>query len=701
MTNWGKTMRRILLKWLVGITAIAALAAGFSPVSEAALPYRTMSTDASGNPIPAPHGYVPERLIDGLQSPEHIFITGDNKLYVADTGNDRVVVMDLDGHILRTVPDEEAAPDDKGLLRRPEGLFVTEDGELYVADTGSRRIAVFNAEGEFVREYKSPESTYLPSNYLFVPSKIVLDNRGYMYIANKGGYQGLLQLTSDGEFSGFFGANKVPFSWLDRMKRRYYTEEQLREEQQRLPGAITNMAIDRRGFIYTVNRGLAKGEIKRLSLGGKDLLNDTDFSPHLGPLTRFSFDAIAVDRHGIMTVIESAGGRIYQYDSEGTRLFQFGNDFSVSPRFGLFRRPTGVALDDQGDLFVADGDLGVIQVFKQTEFGSLVHQAVVLDEEGRYAEAKPVWERILVLDGMFNRANQGIAKAEYAAGRFEEAMEHFALAYDREGYSEAFWQIRMNWLLHYFGPLTTMLILLWVGWGLWTGIKRWRSRKQPDPDSVDILTTPYSSRNGWHTGGKLVLRVLKQPVNGMYDIANSPDTRLWFALVLVIAAFLVHAAGLAVTSFVFADTLFAEVSLGSEALKFFLLFAGWILSNYLVASVMKGEGTLRKVFIVNAYALVPFVIFNLPIRLATNILTLQEQAFYQLAIAGLLLWVVILLFIASQTVHNFNVKEAIGINAVSLFTFGCIGIFGFALVGLLYQAYDFFIQFGREVIQRV
>lgn len=701
MTNWGKAMRRVLLKWLLSLTAILTTMAGFTPVSEAALPYRTMSTDASGKPIPAPHGYVPDRLIDGLQNPEHILITANHELYVADTGNDRVVVMNLEGHILRTIPDGGEEADHRGLLRRPEGLFVTNTGELYVADTGSRRIAVFDAEGEFVREYTSPESPYLPANYLFVPSKIVLDNRGYMYIANKGGYQGLLQLTSDGEFSGFFGANKVAYSWIDRMKRKFYTEEQLREEQQKLPGAITNMAIDSRGFIYTVNRGLAKGEIKRLSLGGKDLLNDTDFSPDLGPLTRFSFDAVTVDRHGIMTVIESAGGRIYQYDAEGKRLFQFGNDFSVSPRFGLFRRPTGVAVNQQGDLFLADGDLGVIQVFKQTEFGELVHQAVVLDEEGRYAEAKPVWERILVLDGMFNRANQGIAKAEYAAGRYEEAMKHFALAYDKEGYSQAFWQIRMNWLLRYFGPLATLLVVVLAGGSLWAAIRRRRSKGMPDSGSADELWTLSSGRSSWLTGWRMLLRVLRQPVNGMYEIANSPETKLFFAVTLVAAAFAVHVAGLTVTSFVFADTLFADVSLLSEALKFFLLFSGWILSNYLVGSVMKGEGTLRKVFIVNSYALAPFLIFNLPIRLVTNVLALQEQAFFQIAIAGLVLWVLILLFIASQTVHNFNAKEAIGINAVSLFTFACIGIFGFALVGLLYQAYDFFIQFGREVIQRV
>jgi tetratricopeptide (TPR) repeat protein len=399
-----------------------------------------------------------------------------------------------------------------------------------------------------------------------------------------------------------------------------------------------------------------------------------------------------------MTVIESAGGRIYQFDQSGQRLFRFGSDFTVSPRFGLFKRPTGVGVNGKGDIYVTDGDLGVIQSFKRTEFGELVHQAVRLDEEGKYEEALDKWNRILVLDGMFDRAYRGIAKAEYKAGQYREAMEHFELAFDKEGYSESFWQIRMEWLMRYFGPIVTILCAVWIS--LSVTLMRRRKNRRGGESGERGAAAALSWKRSWTASCKMAVHVLRHPVNGMYDAAQSPDMRVWFAALLVAAAFAVHIAGLAFTRFIFADYRFAEVSIASEAMKFFLPLLGWMLANYLVGSVMKGEGSLRAVFIVNAYALMPFLAFNLPVRVITNVLTLQEKALYDAALAGIYIWVTLLLFIGSQMVHNYNLKEVIGMNFVSLFTLCCIGLFGFALVGLLYQAADFFIQLGRELFQR-
>src|SRR5690606_21040535 len=130
--------------------------------------------------------------------------------------------------------------DPKERLRRPEGVFVDDEGNIYVADTGSRRVALFDKNGRFIREFLTPASHLIPNTFVYIPSKVVVDPRGYMYIATKGGYQGLMTLDPDGHFAGFFGANKVKFDWLESIKRKFYTEEQLKQEQTRLPGAVTN-----------------------------------------------------------------------------------------------------------------------------------------------------------------------------------------------------------------------------------------------------------------------------------------------------------------------------------------------------------------------------------------------------------------------------------------------------------------------------
>jgi len=699
-------MKRYLLLGLLGMLFAAAIWTVFPIAAYAGLPYMTYSEDAAGRYAPSPHGFVPSRIIDGFRNPEHVFIASDDQLYVADTGNNRIVQMDREGRIVRSIPDsgEHKEPDEKEKLRKPEGVFVTEDGLIYVADTGSNRIAVFDKSGSLIREYLQPNSSFTPSNYMYVPSQVALDRRGYVYVANKGGYQGLLQLTPDGQFAGFFGANKVASSPLDRLKRKYYTKEQLAEEQKKLPGAVTNMAVDRRGFLYTVSRGMNKGQLKRLNSGGSDLLNDKNFTPPWAKRKgTFSFQSVAVDADGGMTALEADGGRIYQYDGEGNLLFVFGSEYSNDPRFGLFKRATGVAVDSEGSIYVADGELGVIQVFKRTEFGELVQSAAKLSEDGRHEEAYTLWERILSHDGTFDRAYRGMANAEMKRGNFSESMGLYKLALDRQGYSDSFWQVRLDRMTRYFAPVILSAAVIFASLSL---IKRLLRRRRKGPASDMHLTRVLSPWNdpglpSWRYAWSMTILIIRRPVNSLYELAQTSSVPPAFAALLVIAGMAVKIGGLAATSFLFEERPFSDINPVSEALTFAMLWFGWVLANYMTGTIMKGEGTFRRVFIVNAYALVPYILFTIPLRLLSAVLTLQESGIYNALLAIVGIWTFVLIFTASQMVHNYNLKEVIGMNAVSLLTLACFALFGFVIVGLMVQAADFFIELGRELIDRV
>ena len=120
-------------------------------------------TIQDGNRVPAPTGYVQTDIFSGdeqssgtFAAPKDIFFdlqTGN--LLVADTGNNRVVVLDAEGKVKFEIGGEQA-----GLLA-PEGVFVDQNGDIWVADTGNQRIAVFTPEGAFKAEHKKPDS-YLP-----------------------------------------------------------------------------------------------------------------------------------------------------------------------------------------------------------------------------------------------------------------------------------------------------------------------------------------------------------------------------------------------------------------------------------------------------------------------------------------------------------------------------------------------------------
>jgi len=72
-------------------------------------------------------------------SPGGIAVTG--KVFVADTGNDRVQVFSLDGVYLNTLGDESTQ------LKKPSDVTVGPGGKIYVADSGNKRIVMFRPDG--------------------------------------------------------------------------------------------------------------------------------------------------------------------------------------------------------------------------------------------------------------------------------------------------------------------------------------------------------------------------------------------------------------------------------------------------------------------------------------------------------------------------------------------------------------------------
>ncbi|MGQ7294957.1 cell wall-binding repeat-containing protein [Quadrisphaera sp. KR29] len=92
-------------------------------------------------------GSISDLVVDGLVSPSGIAVSGST-LYVADTGNHRVVSLRTDGTGLRRVAGLEdavaGAPSpgraDASPLRSPSGVAVDARGDLYVADTGNNQV---------------------------------------------------------------------------------------------------------------------------------------------------------------------------------------------------------------------------------------------------------------------------------------------------------------------------------------------------------------------------------------------------------------------------------------------------------------------------------------------------------------------------------------------------------------------------------
>src|SRR5699024_1744180 len=91
----------------------------------------------------------------------------------------------------------------------PEGVFVTTENHVFVADTGNQRVVHLDEDYNFVKTIEEPESEMLTSTFQFRPKKVAVDNAGRTFVMSEGVFDGFMEFSVDGHFTTFIGANRV------------------------------------------------------------------------------------------------------------------------------------------------------------------------------------------------------------------------------------------------------------------------------------------------------------------------------------------------------------------------------------------------------------------------------------------------------------------------------------------------------------
>lgn len=675
---------RSYYKFVIALSLLLSIL--FPSTASAELSYKTWFIDeGTGRKLDIQPLYVPKGTIGygdidiPIQSPSDLFIGKDDRVYIADTANHRIVVFDANGQYLRSI----GSKDGEGALNSPEGVFVTEEGLIFVADTGNKRIVVFNQEGHLERTYEKPESPFLPENYFFIPSKIVVDKRGVMYVVIKNSYQGLLRMNKEGLFTGFFGSNKTELNLLTKFKRMILNQKQLEKEIANRPGAIENVTIADNGYFLTTSSGIFKGQIKKLNAGGNDAFLNKSFREN-------RLIDTTIDSENFLYSMSGEKGVISVYDPYGNVLVHFGNMSKSTYQQGVANYPTSLAINSKNELWVADSSLNIIQIYSRTTFGEAFLTATKLYIEGSYDESKSYWDVVVKQNGMLDLPYKGIGEVLLQEKSYHEAMKYFQESYDAEGYSEAFWSVREEWIRSHFINAALLLIVMSVllRW-MYKRFRKWIHNRVQSPQ---LSMYVQEMKDIWH--------VIFHPYEGFYRLKERKISLLMIAaiLLLVIGLRLLSIYGM---GFIYHPYDLSRVNVWLEIGMLIVPWATWIIANYLVSAVKGGEGRFREVLQASTYALVPYIVLMVPAIVFSNVVVLEERIIVDALISVMWVWIAVNFFIMTQVIHNFDFLETGKNVSITILTISVIWIFAVILSALSYNLFDFITQLYREVTMYV
>ena len=680
-------------KKILKLMALLLVAMGISlgintETSSAKTPYKTYTVDGYGRMEESQAAYLAENTIlkfgkETLKGPSDLHVAEDGTVYVADTGNSRIIVGDTKGNLKKVVGE--------GVLQTPRGVFVTEDGNIYVADRDKEAVFVFNSEGTLLNTYGKPDNPLYGDGIAYKPIKIVVNKAGIMFVVCESNTNGIVEISpaDGGTFLGYFGTNYASTSIQQVIYRAILTDEQRAKMVSNIPSTPDNLAIDEKGLIYTVTRGDEAKTLKRLNIAGTNMIQKTTDVYDEAPA------AVAVGNNDNIYVV-SAKGYIYEYNDLGEPLYVFGASDDGTQRVGLSRQATSIAIGANDEVFILDSDENRIQIYHPSEFTQKLHTALNLYSNGRYKDSRGPLTEVLQMNSMFDYANKAMGRAYFQESNYGQALTYARLAKDRDGYSDAFWEIRNNWLKNNVVALILIIIALYVA----IKVVKTLDRKKGILNGVRNVNARLSE-NTLISNIKYSGYFMKHPFDGSYGIAREGRAS-WSAPSILLLIFTIEfVIDKYLCGFLQKTVREGRYELFTDIGTILVVIIALTACNYLVCTINEGEGTIKKIYTYFCYSLLPYIFFTPISFILSHILTENEQFLITLVKVIMYTWIIILAVLGIKEVNNYTGKETAKIIFLTAFTILIVALLIFIIYVLWAQVFEFIAAIVGEVVYRI
>lgn len=198
-------------------------------------------------------------------------------------------------------------------------------------------------------------------------------------------------------------------------------------------------------------------------------------------------------------------------------------------------------------------------------------------------------------------------------------------------------------------------------------------------------------RLGW------ALRSLIKPISSYSDIISEGYGSLMLANILCVCMFLVACIEYAFQGFVFNYNSMDNFNLFTTLLSSSFLLILWTVANWGICSLLDGEGTFYDIWIVSCYAMLPRILFTVPLIFLTNAMTLAEENIYNTLSTVILLWCAVLLVLGTMIAHQYSLRKTLFSIVLSIAGIAIIFFIGM----LLYSISQQFVMFIQTVIDEL
>ncbi len=647
-----------------------------------------------------------------------IFVGPDQKVYIVDGNHNAVLILNKYykvENILYEFDNEYGVPD---TFSGPSGVFVNEE-KMYVCDTGNNRIVMFDSDANYLKIISKPEDGVFEEGSIYKPIACAVDDFGRLFVISSTTYEGVIVLNENAEFYGFIGAQKDTVSLFQAMIRSFQTEEQRAQTAQITSKELNNIAIDSEGFIYVTTSSIdesaqqaeiaakskesAYAPVKKLNSSGVDVMRRNGVFPPSGEVKvaeestaeiqgASTIVDVAVGPEGTWSIIDQKRSKVFTYDENGNLLFAFGDKGrdGEATQAGNIKLLGGIAY--QGNkMLLLDKQTKSFVSYRRTEYGDLLMRALENDNNRLYDQAINDWTEILKRNNNYEVAYVQIGKALYRDAKYEESIKYFQAIKETENYSKSYKEIRKNWASKYFWILP--IVIAAAVFGIFKFFAY--TRKVNKRASLKI------GRRSLKEELLYAFHVIFHPFDGFWDLKHEKRGSVKSAtiiLLITVLSFFYKSIG---SGYIINQSNATTQNVVGTIFAVILPLALWAIANWCLTTLFDGEGSMKDIYIACCYSLTPLPMFMIPLTIFSNFIVDDEKGIITIVSTIAFLWLGLLVFFGMMVTHDYTPFKSILTSIGTIVGMMFLMFLGLLFTMLMTQILKFVTNIATEISFRM
>jgi len=200
---------------------------------------------------------------------------------------------------------------------------------------------------------------------------------------------------------------------------------------------------------------------------------------------------------------------------------------------------------------------------------------------------------------------------------------------------------------------------------------------------------------------KFAFYCMTHPMDGYWDITHEKRGSMAVANTILILTLVARICSLQFTSFIFNKVYWPEINIFLYIASIVFPLALWCVGNWALTTLFDGKARLPQIYMTTCYCMLPYPLFQFPLIIFSNMVTVDEAEFYSTINTVVLVFCALYIIVAMSQIHEYTMKKTLLFTVFSIFAMLVIVFILLLFFSMISQGVAYFVSIVREILFRM